>query len=104
MWLIRAGVCGVVHTIVSKPIALDLLLCVLVPASSTATITRTTTTVTTRILFSFAPFVSPLRFLIEVVSHKKITGLKKATEKDKNDAGSCIGDRSGGAVGGLAYY
>jgi hypothetical protein len=56
MWLIRAGVCGVVHTIVSKPIALDLLLCVLVPASSTATITRTTTTVTTRILFSFALF------------------------------------------------
>jgi hypothetical protein len=35
---------------------------------------------------------------------QKIMDLKKATEKDKNDAGSCIGDRSGGAVGGLAYY
>jgi hypothetical protein len=32
-------------------------------------------------------------------------GLKKATEKDKNAAGSrLVGDRSGGAVGGLAYY
>jgi hypothetical protein len=65
MWLIRAGVCGVVHTIVNKPTAFDLLLCVLVPASSsTATITRTTASATTRILL-FALFVSPLRFLIE---------------------------------------
>jgi hypothetical protein len=46
-----------------------------------------------------------LRFLIEVICHKNNGPPKKATEKDKNAAGSrLVGDRSGGAVGGLAYY
>jgi hypothetical protein len=45
-----------------------------------------------------------LRFLVEVICHKNNGPPKKATEKDKNAAGSgLVGYRSGGAVGGVVY-